>query len=186
MRLRSVFKFSIGLFLGLSATAFAGECGTLDGITLPCYFDYLEGEEGRESLPYWPYAKRPNGCSIPGAKPGEYDNALSYGYDFSFKKPCDEHDICYYTLGTDPTTCNEAFEKGLLRVCEEGSRQPLKPWDIITFGQDRRNATANCYLRADFMTIAVKQYQDEYHSKAQFFQRDYKERAEAYASSMKR
>ena len=103
---RRLFSISAFLICCTYGAAYAQSCGSADGIELPCWKDFLDRGEGDESLPDYPYAKRPNGCSIPYIVPGSQDNFASLGYDFSFRSACNTNDICYYTLGTSPEICN--------------------------------------------------------------------------------
>jgi hypothetical protein len=66
----SLFVFQAFLFSS-EQPAMAQDCGSKDGYSLPCWRDFLDSGEGDESLPLYPYAKRPNGCSIEGGRPGE-------------------------------------------------------------------------------------------------------------------
>ncbi|KJH69657.1 DUF4189 domain-containing protein [Aliterella atlantica] len=142
-------------------------CGVKNGIPLPCWTEFLEDGEGEETLPLYPYAKRPNGCSIPGGRPGEYDNFGSLGYNFSFREACNRHDRCYYTLGTTPGQCNIPYAQELLQVCKDGIFQPLKPQDVVSSGKSRATAIANCEIRAEWMSKAVIAGQSKYHQEAQ-------------------
>jgi hypothetical protein len=151
----------------------AQDCGSKNGIAIPCWDDFKESDEGNESLPFYPYAKRANGCSIPGGRPGEYDNFGSLGYNFSFREPCNNHDRCYYTLGTDANDCNTRYRAELFQVCHNGASQPLKPQDFLTGGTSRAAAINNCLTRADFMSQAVFAAQQKYHPEAQNTQADY-------------
>ena len=159
--------------LMLPQAAKAQDCGTKDGISLPCWRNYVGSGEGDESLPLYPYAKRPNGCSIPEGRPGEYDNFGSLGYDFSFTDVCNDHDRCYYTFGTTPSQCNLAYKRDLLKVCRDGIFQRLTPQDILTVGASRQAAVSNCLSRAETMSTAVIAAQSKYHSEAQSIQKAY-------------
>lgn len=150
-----------------SATAQDHRCGVKNGIPLPCWTEFLEDGEGEETLPLYPYAKRPNGCSIPGGRPGEYDNFGSLGYNFSFREVCNRHDHCYYTLGTTPGQCNIPYAQDLIQVCEDGISQSLKPQDIASGGTSRAAAIGNCVARAEWMSKAVIAGQSQYHQEAQ-------------------
>jgi len=167
------FLFISTSFLLLIEPVKAQDCGSKNGISIPCWDDFKDSDEGSESLPFYPYAKRPNGCSIPGGRPGEYDNFGSLGYDFSFREPCNNHDRCYYTLGTDAHDCNTRYRAELFQVCHNGASQALKPQDFLTGGASRAAAINNCLTRADFMSQAVFAAQQRYHTEAQNTQADY-------------
>jgi hypothetical protein len=172
----SLFVFEVFLFAS-EQPAKAQDCGSKDGYGLPCWRDFLDSGEGDETLPLYPYAKRPNGCSIPGGRPGEYDNFGSLGYDFSFRDVCNRHDRCYYTLGTIGIQCNNDFTQGLFKVCKDGASQRLRPQDILTGGASRAIAIENCLRRAEWMSQAVVTgglpFPGNYHQEAQNKQRRY-------------
>jgi hypothetical protein len=168
-----------------SQLANAQDCGVKDGIPLPCWRDLLDENEGDESLPLYPYAKRPNGCSLPGSRPGTYDNFASLGYNFSFTEVCNKHDRCYYTDGTSPEGCNAAFANELGEVCSAGAFQPLKPQDVLSGGASRYAAVKNCKARAKTMATAVIAGQDKYHTEAQLRQKSYLRRVDEYVVAAK-
>ncbi|PHJ59017.1 hypothetical protein VF14_13715 [Nostoc linckia z18] len=184
----SLIAFEI-FFFSSEQAASAQDCGSKDGYNLPCWREYLDSGEGNETLPSYPYAKRPNGCSIPGGRPGEYDNFGSLGYDFSFTEVCNNHDRCYYTIGTTEAQCNTAFTEGLFRVCHDKAFQPLKPQDILSGGISRATAIENCLRRAEWMSQVVVTgglpFPGNYHQKAQDNQADYLRRVNDYIASFK-
>lgn len=155
-------------------------CGAINGIALPCWTEFLGAREGEESLPLYPYAKRTNGCSIPGAMPGEYDNLFAFGYDFNFRNVCDAHDKCYYTLGTYPSYCNEPFSAGLREVCEKGARQ--SPREDDEDGRWLSRAISNCHTRANVMSTAVIRAENVAHRESQSNQRRYLQKVEEFLS----
>lgn len=161
----------------------AQDCGSLNGIALPCWDDYLStnGLESSESLPYYPYAKRPNGCSIPGSTPGTNDAINIAGITISFTDICHEHDRCYYTLGTTPWQCNAVFHQRLRSRCAaEFAGQPLNGFDVLTGGTARQEVLVLCNIEAAIMASAVIGVQDSRHHRAQERQRDYLERVERF------
>lgn len=182
----SLIVFEVFLFAS-EQPAKAQDCGSKDGYGLPCWRDFLDSGEGDETLPSYPYAKRPNGCSIPGGRPGEYDNFGSLGYDFSFTDVCNRHDRCYYTLGTVGIQCNEEFTRGLFQVCKDGALQRLRPQDILTGGVSRAAAVQNCLLRAEWMSKAVVTgglpFRGNYHQEAQDKQSKYLKKVEEHIAS---
>lgn len=181
---------SICLFLvGGSAQSLASDCGTIKGIEIPCWDSYLESEapwfEGSESLPYYPYAKRPNGCSIPGAKPGANDSINILNINISFRDICDKHDKCYYTLGTTPWECNKPFEERLRARCErEISNHAITGVDILTGGTSRASILATCYAKAESISLAVIGAQSDAHNNAQETQKKYNVRVKSYLQTM--
>lgn len=118
-------KIIICLFL-CSLFSFANaeqmDCGEYDGIKLPCWKKYLRKNEGEESLPYFPYAKRPNGCSVLNLPPGTMDTFEIFDDLFSFKDSCVQHDACYYTLHSDPAICNKFFLENMTLECSHGTK----------------------------------------------------------------
>ena len=160
------------------------DCGSVDGIALPCWQEYLGDGEGGESLPYYPYAKRPNGCSVPGAVPGANDTINLFFIDISFTDICNAHDRCYYTLGTTPRECNVPFQHGLRIRCEHGiAGHAQSGWDIATGGFSVVAALEACYNKADAMAIGVMGAQLRSHATAQKNQQEYLARVTAYVEA---
>lgn len=158
--------------------AHAETCGTSEGISIPCWRTYLDGgnfvtpHDGNESLPFFPYAKRQNGCSIPGGRPGLMDNLqftyAEIGYKADFREVCNAHDRCYYSPN-DPgaSECNAAFAAGLHKVCAEG----LKSVAGVLVGT--AGATAVCFAKANSLIMATVAVQDIYYKAAQENERLY-------------
>jgi hypothetical protein len=172
----------------IPATSSATDCGSVYGVQLPCWNTYIESGspsfEGGESLPYYPYAKRANGCSILGAKPGTNDSINIANINISFKDICSEHDKCYYTLGTSPWGCNKPFEAALRSRCEkEISNHAFHGMDIVTLGMSRANTLAACYAKAAAISSAVIGTQNKYHKEAQEAQKEYEERVGNHIST---
>jgi hypothetical protein len=168
--------------------ATAQGCGVKDGYPLPCWTDFLDDGEGNESLPQYPYAKRPNGCSIPFGRPGEYDNLGALGYNFSFREVCNQHDHCYYTLGTRPEDCNSAFAMRLTKVCKDGETQLPRNittgvGEVLSGGGSRANAIRNCYERAKHMSEVTIAVQYKYHPAAQNIQKRYLRKVAEYIAA---
>ena len=57
----------------------------------------------------YPYASRPNGCSAEGLQDIYEDLNRVFNDAKWIEKACDEHDRCYYTLGTSSKACNAQF-----------------------------------------------------------------------------
>jgi hypothetical protein len=147
-----------------------GRCGSINGIELPCWRDFLSEEDGDGSLPYYPYAKRPDGCSIPGETPGKYDNFSLLDFEFSFRGSCNQHDRCYHTLGTDPGSCNDSFLYNLNAACVSGLFQAPNWYDLVG---GRAAAVSACLGLANSVWTAVKVGQSSAHSNSQQRQREY-------------
>lgn len=159
------------------------DCGSVHGISLPCWDDYLSGDgpEGSESLPYYPYAKRPNGCSFPGATPGTNDLIKVAGITIRLTDICNEHDRCYYTLGTTPWQCNDPFQNRLRARCvSEFAKQAPNTFDILTAGIAREEAQILCGVETMVVAGAVIGTQDSRHQLAQERQRDYLSRVDRF------
>lgn len=81
-------------------------------------------ETNSEEIPYnpkfpkakYPYAQAPDGCSGLTNPKRVRD---TWG-PVNFKPTCNEHDRCYYTLGSNWESCNEQFRIGLLKACKDG------------------------------------------------------------------
>ena len=158
-------------------------CGEKNRVSLPCWRDYLGKGEGSESLPLYPYAKRANGCSVPMAPPGKYDNFLSNGYNFSFREVCNQHDRCYFTLGTRPDQCNVPFARNLKKVCHNGLEQKNRAGDrslVLGVSPKKLLAYYACEERAKWMAEAVISAQQIYHSQSQRIQQNYLNKVEQY------
>jgi len=172
------------IFLVLITYAHSQDCGAKDNVELPCYTKW-DGGDHEFQHPRYPYARRPNGCSIGfGSDPGQLDNFFSLGYDFSFKEACNKHDRCYYRLGSSGTECNLGYLKDLNAVCAAGAFQPLT-WSDITFGTYRAIAVAACFVRAETMSAAVGVGESSYHDEAQVRQREYLDEVDEYVAEKK-
>lgn len=162
------------------------DCGSTEDIKLPCWRRYLESGEGDESLPLYPYAKRPNGCSIPGSSPGSNDSVNIAGINISFTDICNKHDRCYYTTSTTASDCNDPFQNELRARCErEIADHAVNGWDIITLGMSRATAFAACETKAIAMATAVIGTQGIYHKEAHDVQEKYKAAVAEYVEETK-
>lgn len=110
-----------------------------------------------------PYAQLPNGCSGPWGTSEVRDDWKA----FDFGPACDEHDKCYYTLGTTARECNRAFKDALRAECEEmdGTERFFNYW--------------NCRSIAKVMTEAVEANEDKYFGEAQAKQREFENSCQA-------
>jgi len=163
------------------ASAAVSDCGSTDGVALPCWTDFKDSDAGDESLPYYPYAVRPNGCSIPGAKPGSRDTLHTVappGFTFSYKAACNNHDRCYYTVGTNAAACNRQFSKDLLKACEKATGKPREPLATALLPA----AKSECKTRAAATVSSVRAVQGKYHPEAQRKQQRYLARVEQYVA----
>jgi len=117
------------------------DCGEFHGIKLPCWKNFLGVNESIESLPYYPYVKRPNGCSVFIKRPGTEDEFEVEGDKYNFKSACNTHDKCYYKLGSNPQKCNHAFLDNMIKNCDENGSNETRP---------------TCYHRANLFYKAVQ------------------------------
>jgi hypothetical protein len=145
------------------------DCGEYKGVSIPCWRDYLRNNEGDESLPYFPYAKRANGCSVLNYKPGKADIFHADGEIYNFKMSCDWHDTCYYSLDSDREICNENFINLLARECNHGTSE----------------ASALCMKRANTFYQAAKSASLVVHTYSQTLEKLYLKRAYEYVQKVK-
>jgi hypothetical protein len=185
-------KFMLALFFSLvfSNISFGGDfptvpgdCGSFPGVgtfgigyEAPCYTDFLEENDSVEtSRPYYPYAKRPNGCSMPGSKPGEYDSFDHAGIEFSFTEPCNTHDRCYYNpdSNTSAENCNATFWTDLMSECGKAWTADLSIADILSGGSIRTVAYAGCIASATSITVIVESAAFQVFEKARASEAEY-------------
>ena len=181
-----IYLFLISLiFWAFSSNALAAvDCGKLNGVSLPCYKDLLSGNEGNESLPFYPYAKRENGCSIPPARPGANDTISMASININFTDICNKHDRCYYTVGTRSLDdCNIPFYAEMRARCEREIRHHGFTFaDLVTFGGTRAGVLTACYAKADVMFKATAGTGVIYHTEAQKNQKDYLKKIKIYSN----
>jgi len=141
------------------------DCGSVDGVELPCWREFLGHNEADESLPYYPYVKRPNGCSLYFFPPGSYDAFKTKNQHYSFKNACMSHDRCYYQLDSKARICNENFRLDLKSEC-------LKAPSILEFNY--------CQKRAEVFYRAVVLFSRISHDYAQELTRAYLQKVDEY------
>ncbi|CEM19548.1 unnamed protein product [Vitrella brassicaformis CCMP3155] len=90
-----------------------------------------------------PYAQAPDGCSGVPNKYGSVD----------FTEVCNEHDRCYYTLGSNADDCNNDFRDALIRECQTSATS--------------RFLLRACKLIANKYYIGVAATADFFHTRAQ-------------------
>jgi hypothetical protein len=82
----------------------------------------------------YPYAHRPNGCSIPEKTLDLFTDVeldlINRDGATGFKSSCDEHDKCYYDTSKDVDTCNRDFTGRLKESCRIYAGN-LIPNDVI-------------------------------------------------------
>lgn len=66
---------------------------------------------------YYPYSEAPNKCGTPDLHIPDHFGGSAY-----FGDVCNNHDMCYMTLGETATNCNINFARGLGNVCEDAYR----------------------------------------------------------------
>jgi hypothetical protein len=142
-------------------------CGTVNNIAIPCWRDYLRKNEGDESLPFYPYAKRPNGCSVLNSRPGESDIFVIKGDVYNFKSACDAHDLCYYTLNSKADDCNQMFLGKMITECHNSGSNKTRRF---------------CVDRARVFFDAVESSKVFVHHYSQNNEIEYLQRAQEYIS----
>ena len=70
----------------------------------------------------YPYAQAPDGCSG-WNDPKEVRDTWG---PVSFKDACNQHDKCYYTVGSKWNTCNERYYSDLRTACERDLRTAVR------------------------------------------------------------
>ncbi len=70
----------------------------------------------------YPYAQAPDGCSGWQSTKEVRD---TWG-PVDFRGPCNTHDKCYYTLGSDWKSCNQKFYSDLRAACERDLRTSIQ------------------------------------------------------------
>lgn len=121
---------------------------------------------------YYPYASKPNGCSI-----GELQyiyNAVDMfsNNDQYFDKACDKHDKCYYTIGSTYQECNDAFIVNITDACHHIDKQNT----MMTLGVQN----TSCGVKALVIATSVNLCEREYFKRAQYKQRKYNQWVDTY------
>ena len=166
----AVFIF-LTIFSAVSFSAYEVEdCGSVNGISIPCWRTYLRRNEGDESLPFYPYAKRPNGCSLLNQMPGKSDEFTIKKDTYNFKEACNTHDRCYYTLNSDQHECNQSLLANMNMACTQSGSVDTRIW---------------CFDRAKVFYDAVESFSPIVHRYSQFLENSYLSRVEKYLSTMK-
>ncbi|MBD2679749.1 MULTISPECIES: hypothetical protein [Nostoc] len=70
---------------------------------------------------YYPYAQRPDGCSLPWEEPGLHDKFQFGSYEANFRPACYEHDKCFYTIGSSFDECSRNFYAATRAACEKAA-----------------------------------------------------------------
>lgn len=147
------------------------DCGSKDGFQLPCWETYLRHNESEESLPFYPYAKRPNGCSFLNQRPGESDEIIVGNDTYSFKSACNFHDSCYYSLKSDEHSCNKKFLSKMHQACLDSGSDETRFW---------------CFARAKMFFEAVEKSSPVVFRYSQAIQWHYLHRVEKYIDARRR
>lgn len=114
------------------------------------------------------FAQKPDGCSSWSNNPRQVRD--SWG-PVDFTKACNNHDKCYYTLGSDPDKCNRQFCTALYKACENDLLGELN----LVSGTLGSPILAPCYAVATAYCGAVKAAQDGTFEEAQDMQREWLE-----------
>ncbi len=121
---------------------------------------------GRFKKALYPYAKAPDGCSSWSNNP--YQVRDTWGL-VDFRPACNEHDRCYYTLGSDANDCNARFCRHLSRACE---KQFKTKYGLVVMINP---LIVSCYAIAASYCGAVKLAQSDAHEAAQDMQREWEQ-----------
>jgi hypothetical protein len=93
-----------------------------DGDCKPCLHKaatYAELQACSNKVPDPSYTPTSNGCG-PDGGPQIPNNPTGCG-DTSFLEPCNAHDICYGTCGSNKDSCDHAFLDAMLEICSGSS-----------------------------------------------------------------
>lgn len=166
-------KSLIFILSAYTCTSFATttDCGAVNGIAIPCWRTYILGKGGDESLPYYPYGRRPNGCSIIIKKPGQVDEFKIKNDVYSFKKACDAHDRCFYTPNSEARVCNHILLEKMNKACAESGSDETRFW---------------CYERAGVFYNTVEVAAPIAHTYSQTIENLYLEKVRKYLANRER
>ncbi|MBT8348742.1 MAG: hypothetical protein HKP62_04765 [Sulfurovum sp.] len=130
---------------------------TKNGIVLPFNSNFPDA--------FYPYAARPDGCSAEGLQ-DVYDLANEFFNDDKWlKEACNEHDKCYYTLGTTSKKCNNEFMMKTVDSCNN-----ISGTETVVF-MGTRNAI--CGMKALTISTAANACAEKYFAEAQRKQKAY-------------
>jgi hypothetical protein len=112
------------------------------------------------------FAQKPDGCS---SWSNNHHQVRDTWGPVDFRKACNDHDKCYYTLGSDPDKCNRKFCTALYKACENDL---IGGWDPIR-ATLASPILGSCYTVATAYCGAVKAAQDGTFEDAQDMQREW-------------
>lgn len=111
------------------------------------------------------FAKRPDGCSSWSDNPAQVRDKWGSA---NFGGVCDDHDRCYYTIGSNVDGCNDNFCGGLRNACHKAYCKKVAGITIcepVTYG--------SCLAIAETYCAAVKATAASVYAKAQDLQKSY-------------
>lgn len=149
--------------LALAAVACGAGAGPIDEPTESTHaaLDVTCGGRFPNAAP--PYAQAPDGCSSWSDNPAQVRD--SWG-SADFGSTCNDHDRCYYTLGSNVDDCNRAFCDGVSRACTHAYCTKILGNEVcepVTYG--------TCMSIADTYCAAVRATAAGVYHKAQDKQR---------------
>lgn len=111
------------------------------------------------------FAQRPDGCSGPN-RPSEVRDKWGSA---NFGGHCDNHDRCYYTLGSNVDHCNNDFCGGLRDACKKAYCAKVPIVGMVC----EPTTYSTCLAIAEGYCQAVRATAGQYYGKAQDIQRGY-------------
>lgn len=121
---------------------------------------------------YYPYAKRPDGCTTDGLEDlYKQSNEISDD-DAWITEACNEHDRCYSTLGTTSQECNSQFIVRAIDACNEISAKKT----VLSAG----SKNAFCGFKGFVIATGANYCAKKYFDKAQRQQKLYMKWVEKY------
>ncbi len=83
--------------------------------------------------------------------PSEY---LVYGQPTAKPLPCNKHDVCYQTVGSSRTACDDTFYAGMRAVCDEA--YPPQTAGYLLLHPVYKNEQSKCFNKAATYYNAVR------------------------------
>jgi hypothetical protein len=152
------------VFLNLKASDKNARGVTEKGVVLPINHNFPNA--------YYPYAKRPDGCTTDGLEDlYKQSNEISDD-DAWITEACNEHDRCYSTLGTTSQECNSQFIVRAIDACNEISAKKT----VLSAG----SKNAFCGFKGFVIATGANYCAKKYFNKAQRQQKLYMEWVEKY------
>lgn len=176
MKMKNFFGMVLFLIVGMVSTASyaygtdtwwwdqvrAGNHGVYNNWQVPAFPSANYPDSGVKKFPnnYYPYFEPPNKC-------GSADSSFvpdHFGGSANFSTACNNHDICYMTLGVDVYDCNIQFASDLKDECEDayamfraapGATTPTSPGHATAVRVTLSNGTVLNLLISDTSTMGI-------------------------------